>query len=75
MPAETEHPWATKRKCPDGGGCTHACGPEDLHGCWRVSFCVPLSAHGEDWTDEEKAANTNPPTRIESFIVGEGDDG
>jgi hypothetical protein len=53
------------RGCPDGGHCHHGCDES----CWRVSFCEPLSAYGGDWTDEDKAANANPPRRIEGFLV------
>lgn len=45
------------RKCPDGGRCSHLC--PDEAGCWRVSFCAPFTAHGGDWTPEERAAG--PP--------------
>lgn len=71
MVAELEHPWAMKRECPDGATCHHQCRDS---GCWRVSFCAPLSSYGDDWTDEDRAANQNPPTTIESVIVLSKDD-
>lgn len=59
------------RNCPDGGSCSHLC--PDGNGCWRVSFCAPFSSYGNDWTAEDKAANTNPPACIETLIVTGGD--
>ena len=38
-------------ECPDGGRCGHGCEAA----CWRVLTCSPLTSHGDDWTDEEKA--------------------
>lgn len=45
--------------CPDGGRCWHYCPLVGGKGipCWRVSTCVPLTAHGADWTAAEKAAH------------------
>jgi hypothetical protein len=40
------------RRCPDEGACHHDCEPLQ---CFRVTCCGPLTAYGEDWTDEVKA--------------------
>jgi len=53
-------------QCPDEGTCHHECGDA---GCWRVTFCAPLSSYGDDWTDEDRAANPNPPLRIEAALI------
>lgn len=72
MSATSSNSVYSDRSCPDDGRCSHDCGEGE--GCWRVSFCAPLSGYGDDWTAEDKAANVNPPTRIESFIVTGGED-
>jgi len=37
--------------CPDDGRCHHDCGEGP---CYRVLACAPLTAYGEDWSDEDK---------------------
>jgi hypothetical protein len=56
------------QRCPDDGRCHHECG---VTSCFRVVTCSPLSAHGEDWTPEEYAANPPENLRpsIEAMIV------
>jgi len=62
----------TQRQCPDEGACHHDCGDAS---CWRVTFCEPLSSYGTDWTDEDRAANANPPAEIESLVLREATTG
>jgi hypothetical protein len=42
-----------QRRCPDEGACHHECGRQP---CFRVLFCVPLSAYGEHWRKEDVLA-------------------
>lgn len=54
---------AVTGRCPDDGACHHECGDTS---CFRVVLCAPLTAYGEDWTPEDRAAN--PPAGLRPSI-------